>query len=87
MAFNVISTNAPFIRDFFIKNIIFLFFSKLNLSTYLSYYLLSIAFYSKNYYIFYYSFSKISLKFHSSAGNHLVMKYTYELTNARKYAL
>ena len=52
-AFNVISTNIPFIRAFLIKKyIICLFFSKLDLSAYLYYYMLSLAFYFKNYCIF-----------------------------------
>ena len=50
-----------------LKNIIFLFFSKLDLSAYLSYYTLFIAFYLKNYCIFYHNLSKSSCKSHSNA--------------------
>jgi len=44
----------------------FCFFSKLNLSAYLSYYMLFIAFYLKNYYIFYHNLLKSSLKSRSN---------------------
>jgi len=53
---------------FFIENLPFLFFSKLDLSAYLSYYILSVAFYLKNYCIFYYSLLKSSLKSRIAQG-------------------
>jgi hypothetical protein len=46
-----------------LKNLsFFCFLRKLNLSSYLSYYMLSVVFYLKNYCIFYHSLSKNSLK-------------------------
>ena len=59
------------------KNLSFFFvFSKLNLSAYLSYCILSIEFYLKNYCNFYHNLSKSSFKFRGNAENQLVLSIT-----------
>ena len=67
------------------STIVFLYFSKLDLNAYLFYYMLFIAFYLKNYYIFYHSLSKNSFRSPDNAcespsivGNHFEKQPTFK---------
>ena len=86
-AFNVISTNIPFIRAFLIKkSIICLFFSKLDLSAYLYYYMLSLAFYFKNYCIFFnYSLSESSLSPAATRGESPIITYIHDILTTQRF--